>query len=615
MSPTSPGAGVDPRAGGLLRTVAAAFAAFALVAVTLSTALTYLSSRSTLLASQGERLAQFAAYSALSLSLSGSDPAEDVALWLDMPDVESPEITCEDHVRAFQEAFDAYSSCVEAFNAASDEAQDEMLDELYGLQEAYDRVNVADNYYFILVRVNSMKDSFDLAEAALLAPDPESQTAMVVAAGVSGDESAAAGDVPFLGDELERPRSEYPGLWEAFESGEASTALHRSPDGSLYSAYAVAGSVRAATWVVEVSIPAASVDAAVLAQMAPTLAVTGAVYVACLAVLLAFFRARLVRPLVRLSGIVAAYGEGHDLGCAGSIRAARWPADEVGLLADSTAEMIDETAAHVESIASLERDRERVRAELELAAHIQSSALPPLAPPFTGGSGFELAARMRPAKEVGGDFYDFFTVGEGRVGVVVADVSDKGVPAALFMMRAKATIRQLASEGADPAEVMARANDELCRDNDEGMFVTAWLGVLDARTGRLANANAGHNPPLVRPASGEPTWLRGRSGIMLGSFEGVGYRPLETSLAPGDELVLYTDGVTEAMDGTGACLGERRLLELVDGAGEAPGEVVDAVLGGVRAFSGDEPQSDDVTIVCLRREQGAAAADGVGRKP
>ena len=233
MSPTSPGAGVDPRAGGLLRTVAAAFAAFALVAVTLSTALTYLSSRSTLLASQGERLAQFAAYSGLSLSLSGSDPAEDVALWLDMPDVVSPEITCEDHVRAFQEAFDAYNSCVEAFNAASDKAQDEMLDELYGLQEAYDRVNVADYYYyFILDRVNSMKDSFDLAEAVVLAPDPESQTAMVVAAGVSGDESVAAGDVPFPGDELERPRSEYPGLWEAFESGEASTALHRSPDGA-----------------------------------------------------------------------------------------------------------------------------------------------------------------------------------------------------------------------------------------------------------------------------------------------------------------------------------------------------------------------------------------------
>lgn len=141
MSPTSPGAGVDPRAGGLLRTVAAAFAAFALVAVTLSTALTYLSSRSTLLASQGERLAQFAAYSGLSLS--GSDPAEDVALWLDMPDVVNPEITCEDHVRAFQEAFDAYNACVKAFNAASDEAQDEMLDELYGLQEAYDRVKIA----------------------------------------------------------------------------------------------------------------------------------------------------------------------------------------------------------------------------------------------------------------------------------------------------------------------------------------------------------------------------------------------------------------------------------------------------------------------------------------
>lgn len=208
--------------------------------------------------------------------------------------------------------------------------------------------------------------------------------------------------------------------------GEPSTTLQPSPDGSLYSAYAVAASVDAATWVVEVSIPAASVDAAVLAQMAPTLAVTAAVYVACLVVLLVFFRSRLVRPLALLSGLVATYGEGHDPATAGHIRAARWPADEVGLLAESTAEMIDETASHVESIASLERDRERVRAELELAAHIQASTLPLLVAPFTGGDGFELAAHMSPAKEVGGDFYDFFMVGEGRVGVVVADVSDRG---------------------------------------------------------------------------------------------------------------------------------------------------------------------------------------------
>lgn len=152
---------------------------------------------------------------------------------------------------------------------------------------------------------------------------------------------------------------------------------------------------------------------------------------------------------------------------------------------------------------------------------------------------------------------------------------------------------------------MARANDELCRDNEQGMFVTAWFAEFEALTGRLVYVNAGHNPPLRRSAEGDVSWLRERSGLMLGAFDGISYRQHETTLAPGEEVVLYTDGVSEAMDEQGACLGEERLAELVAAAPAAPRDLVEALLEGVRAFAGAAPQADDITVLCLRREDAA----------
>ena len=185
--------------------------------------------------------------------------------------------------------------------------------------------------------------------------------------------------------------------------------------------------------------------------------------------------------------------------------------------------------------------------------------------------------------------------------VVVADVSDKGVPAALFMMRAKAIIKQLLMEGLAPAEAMARANDDLCHDNEQGMFVTAWIGVLDTQDGTLSYACGGHNPPLVRAHDGAVTWLRDRSGLMLGSFEGVGYRAFSRTLELGDMLVLYTDGVTEAMDESGTCMGEPALEQIVAQAADSPDDLMASVLAGVHAYAGSAPQADDITMLCLQR--------------
>ena len=207
-------------------------------------------------------------------------------------------------------------------------------------------------------------------------------------------------------------------------------------------------------------------------------------------------------------------------------------------------------------------------------------------------------ATMNPAKEVGGDFYDFFLIDQDHCGVVIADVSGKGVPAALFMMRVKALLNQLLREDLSPDQVLARANDGLCEDNEAGMFVTVWLGVLDLRSGKLVY--------------GSVEWMRDRSGLLLGSFEGVPYRVFERTMIRGDSLILYTDGVTEAMDASDHCYGDERLFQLVERECDGyPASVSGVIEEDVRAFAEGADQADDITLLVLRydgQENGPAAS-------
>ena len=239
-------------------------------------------------------------------------------------------------------------------------------------------------------------------------------------------------------------------------------------------------------------------------------------------------------------------------------------------------------------------------AELELGRTIQSAALPS---DFPDEPSFRLAASMRPAREVGGDFYDFFPLGETHRAFLVADVSGKGVTGALYMMNAKTLIRdQLQDDPArDPAAALSRANAELCRNNPAEMFVTAWVGVLDLETGRVAFANAGHNPPLRLREGAAPEWIREKSGCPLGCFEGVAYKRRELALGPGDALFLYTDGVTEAMDLAGALFGEDRLASTLAATGSRVPRALDvAVHAAVSAFAAGAPRADDLTVLAVQ---------------
>ena len=237
----------------------------------------------------------------------------------------------------------------------------------------------------------------------------------------------------------------------------------------------------------------------------------------------------------------------------------------------------------------------RIDKELEYAKQIQLSALPTN---FPDNDDFAIYAQMIAAKEVGGDFYDFYKLSDTTVAFLAADVSGKGIPAAMFMMTAKTILKDLAESGMAVNEIFTKANEKLCENNESGMFVTAWMGILDLTTGRVEFANAGHNPPLLKRAGGSYEYLKTRAGFVLAGMEGVHYRVGELILNPGDRLFLYTDGVPEATNAENKLYGEERLLTFMNGNALVEATVLlPALKANIDEFVGEAPQFDDITML------------------
>ena len=243
----------------------------------------------------------------------------------------------------------------------------------------------------------------------------------------------------------------------------------------------------------------------------------------------------------------------------------------------------------------------RIDQELEFAKNIQSSALPSVFPAFPKRKEFDIFALMDPAKEVGGDFYDFYFSNTDTLNFLVADVSGKGIPAAMFMMRAKTQLKSLTEAELPLNEVFTRGNAALCEGNDAGMFVTAWEGSIDLTSGHVNFANAGHNPPLVRRGNGTFEYLKTRAGFVLAGMEGLRYKAQELDLEPGDVIFLYTDGVTEATNKDNELYGETRLRNVLNSREFwNMQEMCKIVKSDVDKFVGDAPQFDDITMVALK---------------
>ena len=318
---------------------------------------------------------------------------------------------------------------------------------------------------------------------------------------------------------------------------------------------------------------------------------------------------RIVKPLNTMTERVASLG-GDNLQF--KMEDTYRTRDEIEVLAESFATLSARTLEYVDQIRRVTAEKERIGAELSLATDIQASMLPHIFPAFPSRSEFDIYASMTPAKEVGGDFYDYFLIDDDHLCMVIADVSGKGVPAALFMMASKIILQSVAMLGYSPAEVLRRTNDAICSNNEAEMFVTVWMGILNIKTGKMTAANAGHEFPALKRAGGTFELFKDNHGFVIGGMEGMRYKEYEIQFEPGSKLFVYTDGVAEATDANNELFGTKRMIEALNRDVNAPPmETMQNVRDAVNEFVKDAEQFDDLTMVCLEYK----GTENTGEKP
>ena len=290
--------------------------------------------------------------------------------------------------------------------------------------------------------------------------------------------------------------------------------------------------------------------------------------------------------------------------------------DELEELSDSFRYMVSELNEYIRDLSRVTAEKERIGAELDVARHIQASMLPCIFPAFPERHEFDIYASMTPAKEVGGDFYDFFLVDDDHLAMVMADVSGKGVPAALFMMISRTLIKSAAQSGLSPKAVLEKVNNQLCENNDAEMFVTVWLGILEISTGKMKCANAGHEYPAIMRRGDDFQLFKDKHGLVLAGMEGARYREYELELNEGDRLFVYTDGVPEATNADTVLYGTDRMISALNKVrGGTCRDLLEALHRDVDTFVGAADQFDDITMLCIERRTAADGMKKIGIAP
>lgn len=275
--------------------------------------------------------------------------------------------------------------------------------------------------------------------------------------------------------------------------------------------------------------------------------------------------------------------------------------DEMQALSEAFVTMAADLKEYMRDLLAETKEKERISTELSLATEIQANMLPCIFPAFPERTEFDIYAMMHPAKEVGGDFYDFFLIDEDHLALVIADVSGKGVPAALFMVIAKTLIKNQALTGESPAQILRSVNEQLCEGNEAELFVTVWLGIIQISTGKGIAANAGHEHPVMRRKDGKFELVIYRHSPAVAVMEGMNFREHEFELYPGDTLFVYTDGVPEATDSQNKLFGNERMLNALNKNPDAkPEELLKNVKEEVDLFTKEVPQFDDVTMLGIK---------------
>ena len=464
--------------------------------------------------------------------------------------------------------------------------------------EEYLRTGKTDEYYEELRTIfANMKREYSMKYLYIYQPGSDSLTYILDAQIETDDPS----NISSLGDVYRYKDTEYQYLVPDAQAKRASIVKHivyHTDYGAMVMAWApVLDSNGKLAAMVEADLSLNLVTTMLHAYITNMILICSSIILAAVVVLTLIARRMVGRPIALLTQSVQNFA-GEDGTLKPTIKL--HTGDEMQTLSEAFGKMVRDIDCYTKNLALVVAEKERIGAELDVAKHIQASMLPSIFPAFPERPELDIYATMTPAKEVGGDFYDFFLVDDDRLAMVMADVSGKGVPAALFMVIAKTLIKNVAQTGLSPRDVLEKVNNQLCVGNEAEMFVTVWLGILEISTGKLTCANAGHEYPVLKRRGGDYELVKDKHGFVLAGMEGSRYKEYELQMEPGDRLFLYTDGVAEATDAHNELYGTGRMLDALNRNKEVNCEtLLHCMKEDIDAFVGEAPQFDDITMLSL----------------
>ncbi|SFG74993.1 PP2C family protein-serine/threonine phosphatase [Oribacterium sp. WCC10] len=462
-------------------------------------------------------------------------------------------------------------------------------------------------YLYWLTTFDRMIRDYDLEYAYYIYPTGEDDTMCFMFDGPREEEVVDGKSQLLLAYKAHQDRSIHYNMWKTYETGQTTGEMdgYDNEYGHVYT-YATPLNYNGKT--IGVILTDVSYDFVKSKIRMTVLGIVGIFVVVlglCSAGMITFVKRGILERILGLEKQVADYTETKNPELAQTIASENHIKDEIGSLAGGFSGMITELHEYMDNLTAVTKEKERISAELNVATEIQASMLPRIFPPFPDRKEFSLFASMDPAKEVGGDFYDFFMVDNDHIALVMADVSGKGIPAALFMAISKVLIKDSAQELKDPAAILAHTNEQLCEENDAELFVTVWLGIVDLKTGILTFADAGHEYPVLIHADGSQELIKAaKKRPPVATLEGIKYQNNELQLKTGDTVFLYTDGVPEATNKDNELYGMERTQKALTGLEHTDvKEMLSLVRKDVDAFVGDAVQFDDLTMLAFRLEE------------
>ena len=447
-----------------------------------------------------------------------------------------------------------------------------------------------------------MISEFDLSYAYFICPVPgEDHTVIyMIDPSTTAPDDAENREVLFIGDKVYEDPKEHKYMWKTWEEGKSLLKADSVDNkyGFMYT-YCYPMIVKGKQiGMMCVDKDVVSITDEIVFSVTRQGVVTAFIFLVATMVLFSCIKRFILWRLEGLQDDVEKYSDEKDPAIADEIKKRGGRKDEISSLCDKFAEMITSLDDYMKNLQHVTAEKEKISAELNVATQIQADMLPRVFPGFPEEEKYEIFATMDPAKEVGGDFYDFFMVDQDHLALVIADVSGKGVPAALFMVIAKTLIKNRLQMGETPSEALEHVNEQLCEGNDAELFVTVWIALIDLKTGHALEVNAGHERPAIRRNNGNYEMIRTKHSPAVAVMEGMTFRQTEFDLQPGDSIFVYTDGVTEATNKDEQLFGEERLNEALNrNAGLKPGALLPEITKEIDEFVGEAPQFDDITML------------------